>query len=343
MQAGPLLGTDDIVSRFDTRAHGADWCTEAEIRLLAWGDLLRTELGRSLVQRLGRGITTLAGVVASSTLASYARAHWRYALFALWPLLLLGAAAAAGLLAALFLGPLAGLVLTSGLAVLGWRCGHLDLMLADWAFARDLAQGTHDARIVRFAEEIRAARRASVDEVVLAGHSLGAVLAVQALAEALRRDPVLPPGGPSFALIGLGSSVLKVALLPKAERLRADLALLAATPGLAWIDYASRRDVLSFERSEPIGFLRLPGRGPRLESVHPRDMVDTPTWARMRWNFLRLHRQYVMGNGRRYFLDFGLLACGPLPAAAGLRADRLPGPDGRLGTSRPVWVGETAA
>jgi hypothetical protein len=38
-----------------------------------------------------------------------------------------------------------------------------------------------------------------------------------------------------------------------------------------------------------------------------------------------------MGNGRRYFLDFGLLLCGPLPAGAGLRPDRLLGIDGALG------------
>ena len=322
-EADPLLEVGDAVARFRAGATGPDWRTEAEIRLLIWDDLLRAELARGIVPRLARGVAALASVIRRGTLKRYMAAHWRYGLFAMWPLLLLGGAATGGVVAGLLLGALPGAGMAAGLTAVACRYGHIDLLLADWAFARDLAKGAHEARIARFADEVIAARHAQVEEVVLVGHSLGAVFAVQALAESLRRDPDPPPRGPRFALVGLGSSVLKIALLPEAVRLRADLALLAGTPGLVWTDYASRRDVLSFERSEPVGFLGLPGRGPRLESVHPRDMVDTATWKRIRWNFLRLHRQYVMGNGRRHFLDFGLLACGPLPTGAGLRAERL--------------------
>jgi pimeloyl-ACP methyl ester carboxylesterase len=212
---------------------------------------------------------------------------------------------------------------------------HLDILLADWRFAIDVARGRHAAyaaRITRFADEIAAALgRPGVDEVLLVGHSLGAVFAVEALAEALRRDPGLLRAGPRFALVGLGPSVLKIALHPAAGRLRAALARLADTPGLVWVDHSSRRDVLSFERSEPIATLGLPGHGPRLERVHPRDMVDAATWSRIRHQPLRIHRQYVLGNTRRYSLDFGLLSCGPLPVESGLRPDRVLGSDGALG------------
>jgi pimeloyl-ACP methyl ester carboxylesterase len=70
------------------------------------------------------------------------------------------------------------------------RVLHLDLVLADWAFARDLARRrtvAHAARVRRFADEVIATtRRRDADEIALIGHSLGAVFAVQALAEALR-------------------------------------------------------------------------------------------------------------------------------------------------------------
>jgi hypothetical protein len=342
-EADALLEVSDGVACFQARAAGPNWRTEVEFRLLTWDDLLRAELARSLAQRLGRGLRALGGVIAGGTLTRYAAAHWRYALFALWPLLLLGGAVLGGVVAGLALGALAGVLTGAALATVAWRRGDLGFLLADWAFAHDLAQGAYQERIARFADEILAARRARVDEVVLVGHSLGAVFAVQAMAEALRRAPNPPPDGPRFVLIGLGSSVLKVALLSGATRLRSDLAQLAATPGLDWIDYASRRDVLSFERTEPVGYLGLTGRGPRVESVHPRDMVDAATWVRIRWNFLRQHRQYVMGNGRRYFLDFGLLTCGPLPAGKGLSADQVLGPDGALPGAPVPRAAELAA
>jgi hypothetical protein len=324
---------------FRASAKGPDWRTEAEFRLLAWDDLIRAELARPGPMRLLRGAGALGDMLLTGTIARYLVAHWRYALFALCPIALLAAiaaiAAAAGTAAGGAVGVALGLGVFAGLVALAGRFLHLDLMLADWSFAAAVARGRHagyDARIARFAREIaEAVRRPDVDEVLLTGHSLGAVFAVEALAEALRRDPRLLRRGPRLALVGLGSSVLKIALHPAAGRLRAALARLAATPGLVWVDHSSRRDLLSFERAEPIATLGLPGRGPRLERVHPRDMVDPGTWSRIRRRPLRLHRQYVLGNARRYFLDFGLLVCGPLPVEPGLRPDRVLGPDGALG------------
>ena len=356
--AGPGAPSGDGTAfAFHAHAAGPDWRTEAEVRLLPWDDLIRDELAHGAARRLLRGTAALGDVLASGTLARYFAAHWRYGLFASYPMALLagagGAAAAAGIAA----GGIAGVALApcvlAGLLAGAGRFLHLDVLLADWRFAVDVAHDRHAAyaaRIARFADEIAAALgRSGVDEVLLVGHSLGAVFAVDALDEALRRDPALLQGGPRFALVGLGSSVLKIALHPAAERLRSALAELAATPGLVWVDHSSRRDVLSFERSEPIATLGLPGRGPRLERVHPRDMVDAATWSRIRHRPLRVHRQYVLGNARRYFLDFGLLACGPLPVDAGLRPDRVLGPDGALGGQHaplmavPLPVPEPAA
>jgi len=51
---------------------------------------------------------------------------------------------------------------------------------------------------------------------------------------------------------------------------------------------------------------------------------------------LRAHRIYVTGNGRRYFYDWGLLACGPGAVGRDPTPDRLLGPDGGLSAPRPV-------
>ena len=168
-----------------------------------------------------------------------------------------------------------------------------------------------------------------MDELLLVGHSLGMVLLAEAVVTALGRDPTLLRRPCRFALVGLGSSLLKIALMPAAGRLRDAIARLAVEPGLIWLDYASRRDIVSFHRANPIDVLGLPGNGPRIEIIHPRDMVDARVWQRICLSVLRQHRHYVMGNERRYFFDYGLMLCGP--GAIG----RDPTPDHLLGTDVP--------
>src|SRR5260370_2168644 len=67
--------------------------------------------------------------------------------------------------------------------------------LADWIFAREYMLGRHpkmNARIEAFvAHVVACARRADVEEIVIAGHSLGAMVAVDVLARAFDRDPAL--------------------------------------------------------------------------------------------------------------------------------------------------------
>ena len=165
---------------------------------------------------------------------------------------------------------------------------------------------------------------------MLTGHSLGMVLAIEALAEALDRDPDPPRAGPRLTLVGLGSSVLKIALMPQAARLRAAVAAIAMQKGLAWLEFTSRRDLVCFHGADPVAVLGLPGHGPRLERIHPRAMLDHAAWCRVRRSMLRAHRIYVTGCGRRYFYDWGLIACGPGAVGRSPFPDRMIGPDGAL-------------
>lgn len=322
------------VLAFQARLSGPDWTTQAEIRILAWDDLIAADLKRPLPLLIARGLAALALLLADGTLRRYRAVHWRYLIFVALPLLVLAGAALAGGLAWLLLGGGAGLAL--GLAVCAAlllaadRWLHLRHLMADWAFARDLARGARPdiaARIACFAAEIAAARRRDVEEVVLTGHSLGMVLLTEALAEALADDP---GPAPPLALVGLGSSVLKVALMPQADRLRAAVARIAARPDIAWLEFTSRRDLVCFHGADPVAVLGLPGRGPRVERIHPRAMLDHAGWCRVRRSMLRAHRIYVTGCGRRYFYDWGLIACGPGAVGRAPFPDRLIGPDGAL-------------
>ncbi|CAH0311904.1 hypothetical protein [Roseomonas sp. CECT 9278] len=339
VETGPgVESADRVVRSFPARLSGPDWATEAEIRILAWDDLIAQDLRVPLPRRILRGGAALARLLADGTLARYGAAHWRYLLFVALPLALLGGALVAGLLAGVALGGWAGVALgvalALGLVLLADRRAHLGHLFADWSFARDLADGTRPdiaARIARFAQEVAAARRTrEVDEVVLTGHSLGMVLLAQALAAALAQDPDPPRPAPRLVLVGLGSSLLKIALMPAAGALRAAVSRIAAAPGLSWLEYTSRRDLVSFHRADPVAALRLAGRGPRMERIHPRAMLDAAGWRRVRLSMLRAHRIYLTGNGRRYFYDWGLIACGPAAVGRDPCPDRLIAADGSL-------------
>ena len=340
---GPTAASPDgVVLAFPARLAGPGWATEAEIRILAWDDLIARDLAVPLPMRILAGAAVLAGLLADGTLARYGRAHWRYLLFVALPVAMLAGALLAGLLAGLALGgwggPALGLAVALGLILLADRRVHLGHLFADWVFARDLARGARPeiaARIARFADEIAAARQArDFEEVVLVGHSLGMVLLAEALGAALAAGPAPARPAPRLVLVGLGSSLLKIALMPQAARLRAAVARIAAEPGLDWVEFTSRRDLVSFHRADPLAVLGLPGRGPRMESIHPRAMLDAAGWRRVRASMLRAHRVYVTGNGRRYFYDWGMIACGPGPAGHSPAPDRLLGPDGALAPPR---------
>ena len=52
---------------------------------------------------------------------------------------------------------------------------------------------------------------------------------------------------------------------------------------------------------------------PIVKVARIRNMVTNPHYRRMRWNPLRLHLQFILGNERRYFYDFFMICCGPMP------------------------------
>lgn len=336
---------DGAVLRFPARLAGPDWATEAEVRILAWDDLIARDLAVPLPARMLRGGAALLRLLADGTLARYRRAHWRYLLFVALPVvLLLGAllaGAGLGWLLGGWGGVAAGALLALALVVLADRHAHLGHLLADWAFARDLARGAREdiaARVERFAAEIAAARRRrDVQEVVLVGHSLGMVLLAEALAAALDAGGDSGPA-PRLVLVGVGSSALKIGLMPEGARLRGALARIAGVPGLDWIEFTSRRDLVSFHRADPLRHLGIAGRGPRMAAVHPRAMLAPAAWRRVRLSMLRAHRIYVTGNDRPYHYDWGMLACGPGPAGREPTPERLLGPDGGLGRAAGVQV-----
>ena len=301
------------------RLEGADWAVDSEIRILAWDDLIKRSLAHPLPKRVLLGLVALCALLRNGTMRRYAAAHWRFAVFATLPILVLFLALMVSLMVGLLVkdwaGVALGVLVFCGLTILADRYVHLGLMLALWIFGRDFARESQPdvtARISSFADEIVQARqRRDVNEIVLIGHSLGATLLVAALAEALSRQDETAVDAPKMILTGLGSCLLKIALMPEAAWLRSAIQKIASTEAFAWQEFTSRRDLVSFHRANPVVVLGLCCRGPRMDSIHPRAMISEAEWRRTRRTILRAHRVYLTGNSRRYFYDWGLMVCGP--------------------------------
>jgi hypothetical protein len=54
-------------------------------------------------------------------------------------------------------------------------------------------------------------------------------------------------------------------------------------------------------------------------TVRIREMVDAEAYARIKRKMLRVHYQYIFGNTKRYFYDFFMICCGPVPLAERMR------------------------
>lgn len=353
-EVGPMAAVEgSAVASWSTTVSGPDFSTVTDVRLLRWDDIVAEDMELPMIRRLPRYLLAAGDILLSGTFFRYITAYWRYSLFAGYPAVLLMALLALGWLGGWLLAVagvpdsatmrlVAGVaVVVAGLVFANERM-HLNYMLSDWIFARDMIRQRRAAILQRsqaFAAEIAEGVRAGdVDEVVIIGHSLGAAWMVDALARALDGDPDLARRGTPLGLAGVGSSTLKIALHPAAGWLRASVQRVADEPAIVWAEYDSHVDFICFYKNNTVEALGLTARSrPVRRSIRLSRMLSPETWSRFRGNLLRIHRQYVMGNEQRYSYDFHMIACGPFRFAAVVQdGERLPGalgPDGALGTA----------
>jgi hypothetical protein len=106
---------------------------------------------------------------------------------------------------------------------------------------------------------------------------------------------------------------LKVALHPAAGWIRDTVSRIANLPNLFWVEYQALVDVINIYKVDPVVALGMPETGkPIIKIIRIRSMLEEHTYRRFRLSFLRIHRQAVMGNERRYFYDYYMLVCGPI-------------------------------
>jgi pimeloyl-ACP methyl ester carboxylesterase len=305
-----------------------NWHVDTDVTVLDLSDLVVGDFQKPLWQALLAGVSAMSDFLFSGTVIRYLRADWRYTLFFLYPLVLLAlfaaasaivarVAAASGLPYALELGVLLGVACFALLVRLSSKRLNLQYMLLDWRFAADLVRRrrpTLEARLDQCASAFIARLRASTsDEIVVFSHSLGAALMMEIIARALRVDPDAVRAT-KLHLVSAGSSILKVGLHPAAAPFREAVASVVAEPSIYWAEFQANSDIFSFYKTDPVALMGIPPCGkPIVRIARIRHMLSDEGYRAIKRNPLRLHLQFTYGNERRYFYDFLMIFCGPLP------------------------------
>ncbi|MGK7057839.1 hypothetical protein AB4853_15355 [Bradyrhizobium sp. 1050_B9_N1_2] len=345
-------------TKWNVTTTGPNWQVETDYHLVRWDDVIEGFSRRSIGSRIPLGLLAFLDFVLAGTLWRYLLTNWRYALFFLYPFVMFGLLIATAVLIGVLAFKITGSIPVAAVgglfgvtAVLAgpWRWLHLGDLFDDWIFSREyIRRGNSqiEQRLDRLAAElVAAASNSAADEILVIGHSLGAVLAVDLLDRALKLDPALGQKEIPLTFLSVGSSILKIGLHSKAVRFRTTVERIAKSRAIFWGDYQALVDPLNFYKSRPMAEMGLSTENEAtVRVVRFSRMLNDDMYQRIRFNFFRVHCQFVSGNDKRTSYDYFMLTCGPISAksqtlapdgAVSMIAD-----DGGLIASAPLSEGE---
>lgn len=304
--------------------------TMAEVEVLVWSDIVQGSMSSSIPATYLQLVRTAWAYVGSGALFRLMRLRKGPMIAALYPIVFL----LAQLALACLLAWVAGNVVSHFTHWLLWYPVFVGLLILQlrWFRARDnkvfawylmhdyaysaQAGGANppelEARMAEFRARIRAALIGDVDEVLVVGHSSGAHLGVSILADLLREG--LPSDAPVLSFLSLGQVVPMVSFLPRAQRLRADLAYLSAQDRIAWIDVTAPGDGCAFALCDPVAVTGVSPKGKRWPLVISAAFSQTLSpqrQAALKRRYFRLHFQYLCAFDRPGDYDYFQITAGP--------------------------------
>jgi hypothetical protein len=326
---------------FDVRTNGDGWETNSRIHVLDHDGIVKMLNGRNLVVRLVMGFLAAMRVAFGGGLTRYFRHAWRFGLFFIFPFLLV----LIGLLISSLIVQMprhAGLpdwtlLLTVPAAIAFFVYVYLPQaerlhtvhLFADWELAVAMA-GSKDASVECWIEACAKSAREALDqpadEYVISSHSMGSSAAAHVIGLLLEREPELFVGK-RVVFSTLGSAILQCSLLRSASVLRSRVGLIARCQQIFWTDVHCLTDAIHFYKTRVAAVCgHADAPQPTIIFIRFKTMLTEEHYRRIKKDFLRMHRQYVLGPDRRAAFDFTLMTAGPLPAAdfAGFTQSNMP-------------------
>ncbi len=176
-----------------------------------------------------------------------------------------------------------------------------------------------DQRLSAFAQRIAAVAAAdgdnAPDEILIVGHSVGANLAVSALARVLElQDGRAARPRPTIALLSLGHCMPLLSSLSAAESFRQDLQRVASS-SIDWLDITAPIDWAAFPQVDPVAAAGLPpappGWHPHLLSPRFHRLFSQAGYERLKRNRFQVHLQYLMASEYAGLYDYFAITAGP--------------------------------
>lgn len=334
----PKVAADDEIASWSIETKADDWQTRTDYDFLRFEDFIQQDLASPIWRTVFNAVWIYWRLVLSGTIGRFGRANWRFATFITYPhvLLLLEAICCAGIafvfekgLNAIGVPDVFSIAAATAIfvALIGTVLKYTEnstyvlYLLCDtiwtWQFSHR-ERPEWDRRIDRFAEHlIKTIKSTDADEIIIVGHSSGSFLSTEMLARALKLDPALGRHGPHVVLLTIGGNFPIVGYHAVSTQFREHLRMLAVEPSIDWIDCQARKDVMNFYLFDPIASHGIDAgpakRNPTVVPVRFRDIIRPEHYEKFRWQFFRVHFQFVMANERPNAYDFFMIVCGPVP------------------------------
>jgi hypothetical protein len=341
---------DGLNAAWDVDWRSADGSETVHTRyeFLRWDDIVRAHWPRGQWQLLRVTLTATMRLLANGSLWRILQTSWpAFLALSLPAALVLGVAIGAvglvalgGLLGTLFAGWLGMAAIAGGgmaLASLAHRAQQRVQMAWLMRSANVVLRQARgelpelEERLSVFAGRLRAlAARPDLDEVLVVGHSSGAMLAVSVVARALEAEPTLLHQRAGLALLTLGECIPLLSYQPEATAFRDELGRLRSTADLNWVDVTAPPDGCCFALVDPTEVCedgvrpeRRTSAGPKRISARFAQCFRPQTYEQIKRDKYRCHFQYLMAVELPGAYDYFAVTAGPLPLAA--RFASLPG------------------
>lgn len=245
----------------------------------------------------------------------------KFTLFTLYPFAMLAISPLLGVIVGLLLAvvnyPVSGIAVGLAVATIGTYCllryehrFYIMYLLGDFLFSAQALTKPPPAlqeRLEKFKTAVSSSLQAcqNDEEVLIVGHSSGALLAIQ-LAAALSRS-VSAQDRQHLSLLTLGNQA-SLAYLRGTDQFRQDVADVIRASGLTWHEIYAPQDVISSGKFDFVTRLNLQRptlSGYQLRSARLKETLTGRTYRRLKHSFLKLHMRYLRasetGNGFNYF------------------------------------------
>lgn len=319
---------DEEGAHFPVQSEGEGWATRSDVHVLDHNDLITAMRSEPVWVQIVKGFKAGLDVVRQGGAWAYLRHAWRFGLFFLFPFLFLATGLALGVNVAtmpsalelsswwfLLSVPSGTLVFRYGVIPFSNRF-HVLHLLADWRLAVAVAENRPEVAswIEQATKQVIAALKQPSDEILVTSHSMGANLAISVIGRLFETAPDVLKGR-RIVFVTLGGAALQCSLLSGATVLRRRIGVLARQPVVDWFDIQCLTDPIHLYRCHTVA---LSGHAdapqPKLVFIRFKHAMSPERYEKNRRDFLRMHRQYVLGPDQPSGFDFTLMTAGPLPA-----------------------------